>query len=105
MKSKAIILLACMWTAQVFADDATKNPCVLPVQPNQQASEMVVKAFNKHLTVYTACIKKFVDDQRAISKNSTDPAKAQQANDAAEAAIVEYNALMENVKASSIKEE
>jgi len=66
---------------------------------------MVVKAFNKHVTAYQACIKKFVDEQRALSHASTDPAKAKQANDAAEAAIAEHNALMEKLKASSPQEE
>ena len=104
MKSKIIILLACILTAHAFAEDAPKNPCEQPVQPNRQASDVVVKSFNKHLAAYNACIKKFVEDMREISKSSTDTVKAQQAHDAAEAAIVEFNAFTADMKANAPEE-
>lgn len=78
-----------------YADDAA--PCKQPVIPNRQASDQVIKMFNKRNDAYKACVKKYVDDQHAIvdAEKDKDYEKAKKANDAAEAMIKEYNAYSE----------
>jgi hypothetical protein len=79
--------------ASAFADDAPVNQCKQPPIPSDQASDVVVKYFNKHRLEYKSCIDKFVEDQKAVVQaNSTaNPQKAQAAYDAAEKAQKEYN--------------
>ena len=81
-----------------YADNT--NPCTKPVIPNRQASDQLVKMFNKRFDTYKACIKKYVDEQRAVvaSEKDKDPNKANQANEAAEAAIKEYNEFAEEAQ-------
>jgi hypothetical protein len=105
MKSLIITLLASALTAHALAEEAPKNPCEKPALPNSQASEMVIKYFNKRVGAYKVCIDKFVDEQRAFAKQSTDVTKANQAFDAAEVAQKEYNALVEELNAHKPEEQ
>ena len=75
-------------------------PCTVPVIPNRQASDSVVKIFNKRFDTYRTCIKKYVDDQHAISNSEKDKDadKSKFANDNAEAAIKEFNAFADEAK-------
>lgn len=75
-------------------------PCTVPVIPNRQASDSVVKIFNKRFDTYRTCIKKYVDDQHAISNSEKDKDadKSKLANDNAEAAIKEFNAFADEAK-------
>ena len=94
MKSLAITLLATLLAAQAVAQDAP-NPCHQPVMPNSQSSDTVIKYFNKHMLEYKACIDKYVEEQRAIAKQTADPTKSNLAFAAAEAAQKEYNAMVD----------
>jgi hypothetical protein len=97
MKFLPITLLLITLAAPAFADDLPKHDCQQPVLPNAQSSESVVKYFNKRLATYKACIDKFVEEQRAIAKQATDTAKANQAFEAAEVAQKEYNAIADEL--------
>jgi hypothetical protein len=81
--------------ASAHADDGV--PCTKPVIPNRQASDQVIKMFNKRNEAYKVCIKKYVDEKRAIvdAEKDKDRAKAEKANGDAEAAIKEFNAYSE----------
>jgi hypothetical protein len=100
-------LLLSALAAPVFADELPKHSCNKPTIPNAQASEVVIKYFNKHMAEYKTCIDKFVTEQRAIvtANQNTDAAKASRSHDAAEAAIKEYNAYIEEINANKPKEE
>ena len=74
-----------------LANEPQKTACNQPTIPQPLASDLVIKYFDKHVLQYKACITKFVDEQTAISKTSTDVAVANAAHDAAEAAIKESN--------------
>src|ERR1700758_234091 len=95
MKFLLSALALSVLATSAHADDA--YPCITPVIPNRQASEQVVKMFNKRNEAYKTCVKKYVDGQHAIvdAEKDKDHDKAQKANDAAEAAIKEYNAYSE----------
>jgi hypothetical protein len=99
LSASALICMAALYGTPAMADDsapaaAPKHECQQPVIPMETASDVVRKYFEKKHKKYSECITKFVDEQSAIAKNSTDVAKANQAHDAAEAAIKEYNDFM-----------
>jgi hypothetical protein len=91
MKFAVLTLIAALSVGSAAAADAPKNPCSRPLVPNRQASDMIMKSFNKHMDVYKACISDFVAERRAFAEHAKDSAAAAEAHDAAEAAIVEYN--------------
>ncbi|HEY8026243.1 MAG TPA: hypothetical protein VIF60_16885 [Burkholderiaceae bacterium] len=101
MKSIIFALAAFAAAGSAYADDANTNPCKAPVTPTAQSSEIIIKLFNKRLTAYKKCIDTFVEERRAVVKESTDQAKAAAAYEAAEAAQKEYNALIDEVNAKS----
>jgi len=90
-------LLICLFSAAAGAQEITKPSCKQPPMPSDQSSDMVVKYFNKHRIEYDKCMNKFVDEQKAIvaANEKTDPAKAKQAYDSAEAALKELNAFID----------
>ncbi|HEX7645605.1 MAG TPA: hypothetical protein VF450_01095 [Noviherbaspirillum sp.] len=94
MKFLLSALALSVLAASAHADDA---PCKQPVIPNRQASDQVIKLFNKRFDAYKVCVKKYVDGQRSLvdSEKDKDPEKARRDNDAAEAVIKEYNAFNE----------
>ena len=91
MKLAILPLIVGMALGNAMAADAPKNPCNRPEIPNRQASDMVMKMFNKHMLEYKKCINDFVVERRAFAEASKDGAASAQAHDAAEAAIAEYN--------------
>lgn len=94
----ATTLVAAMFaTVPCSAADPVKHNCEQPTIPITQASDMVLRYFNKRSEKYKACISKFVEEQRAISVKATDVVTANAAHDAAEAAILEYNNYMEKL--------
>jgi hypothetical protein len=95
MKFLLSTLALSVLATSAYADDVT--PCKVPVIPNRQASDQIIKIFNKRYETYKACIKKYVDEKHAIvdAEKDKDHDKAQRANDEAEAAIKEYNAVSE----------
>ena len=90
----SILSATFLLSTSAMADEPVKHPCNIPVVPIPQASDVVVKYFNKHVLEYKTCIAKFVEEQSAISKSNPDPVIANAAHDAAEATIKEYNAFM-----------
>ncbi|MBV8667429.1 MAG: hypothetical protein JO269_13190 [Burkholderiaceae bacterium] len=100
MKFLLSALTLSVLATSVYADDAI--PCKKPVIPNPQASDTVIKMFNKRYDAYKVCIKKYVDEQHAIvdSEKDKNMEKARSANDAAEAAIKDYNAFSEEAQAA-----
>jgi len=101
MKFLITFVLASALTSQVYAEDIPKHQCTKPTAPNSQASDMVVKFFNKKLDAYRACIDKFVKEQREQSTLTLDPTTANLHHDAAEAAIKEYNDFMAELNAKA----
>ncbi len=99
MKFAVLTLIAALVTGSAAAADVPKNPCSRPTVPNRQASDSVMKLFNKHMATYKTCISDFVAERRAFAEHSTDTAAAAEAHDAAEAAIVEYNDQIAQVTA------
>ena len=97
MKKIVPLLLLGLLVNQAMADDLPKHSCKLPNIPNIQASDTVTKNFNKNTANYKKCIEKFINDQREIVKTNPDKDKAREANDAAEAAVKEYNKFMEEL--------
>jgi hypothetical protein len=97
MKCTSAVLFAGLLATQAYANDAPGSPCDRPTVPGRTADDLVMKSFNRHLATYKACVLKYVDDQKEIVK--TDPAKAKQAHDAAEAVVKEYNDTMAELKA------
>ncbi|HSY28053.1 MAG TPA: hypothetical protein VK832_11150 [Burkholderiaceae bacterium] len=91
MKFAVLTLLASLSIGSAAAADAPKNPCNRPVVPNSQASDMVMKAFNKHMETYKTCISDFVAERKAFAEHTKDSAAANEAHDAAEAAIADFN--------------
>jgi len=93
MKLVVTALFASLLAVNAYADDANKSSCERPEMPNKLASDLVMKSFNKRSSTYKKCIADFVAERRAFSQahSATDVPAAQAANDAAEAAIVEYN--------------
>lgn len=91
MRTLSVLLLASFFSSLAFADQPLASNCKQPTIPNPQSSDMVVKFFNKHHEEYSKCIDKFVKEQQAIYKGSTDPVVSSAAHDAAEAAIKEFN--------------
>jgi hypothetical protein len=98
------LLLTCQLLCAVAAD-IPKHNCEKPSLPNVQSSETVVKYFNKRLASYKVCIDKFVAEQRDIAKTNPDPVQANQAFEAAESAIKEYNDLIQILNSRKPQEE
>jgi len=98
MKTISALVLALLFSAHAFAGEQTNSECKIPTIPIPQASDVVVKYFNKHREAYEKCINKFVKEQQEIVKTEKDVAKANAAHDAAEAAIKEYNNFMAELK-------
>ena len=98
MKNLILIGFSLLLCLNVMADDNDKNTCKHPVIPNTQASDVIVKLFNKRRDQYEKCIDKFVKEKQAISKSNPNTDVANAAHDAAEAAIKEYNAFMAQLK-------
>jgi hypothetical protein len=97
MKALVASCLALSLCGPAFADELPKHNCHQPVVPNSQASDLVVKQFNKHRAKYQECIDKFVEEQRAFQKSTADTVKGNQAFDAAEVAQKEYNDFVDEV--------
>ena len=98
MKKISVLLFTTFLCAQAFADEPAKADCKQPTIPIPQASDIVVKYFNKHRDAYESCIGKFVKAQQEIAKSESNAVKANAAHDAAEAAINEYNTFMAELK-------
>ncbi|MET3106874.1 hypothetical protein AAKU67_002374 [Oxalobacteraceae bacterium GrIS 2.11] len=98
MKTISALFLVLLFNAHAFAGDEATSGCKTPTIPIAQASDVVVKYFNKHREAYEKCITKFVTEQQEIVKSEKDVAKANAAHDAAEAAIKEYNNFMAQLK-------
>jgi len=62
---------------------------------------VVVKYFNKHRLEYKACVDKFVEQQKAIvdANSTSNPQKALEAHDAAEAVLKQYNDFVDTLNA------
>jgi len=99
MKLPLILIIMSLASSMAIADDVTKSDCKQPVVPNRQASDIVLKSFEKKSKNYNDCITKFVATQRQIEKTATDQITASQAHSAAESAIVEFNKYSEELKA------
>jgi hypothetical protein len=103
---KSIIGLAAIALASnCVAQEVPNNSCTAPVVPNRQASDVVVKNFNKRVTAYTKCINDYIDVLKVLQQASNDPAKVKEIQDKGTAALGEYNALMEVVKKNSTNED
>ncbi|GEM_PF-1753706 len=98
MKFPLILIMLSLVSSLAIADDASKSDCKQPVVPNMQASDIVLKSFEKKSKIYNDCISKFVAAQRQIEKTATDPATASQAHSAAESAIAEFNKFSDELK-------
>ena len=98
MKSALVLLMLSLSTATVFADDMAKSDCKQPPVPNMQASDVIVKFFEKKAKNYSDCIAKFVATQRAVEKSATNQTQLDLAHNAAESAIVEFNKFSEELK-------
>lgn len=94
MKSALLLLCAGLVSFHVCAEELITNDCKAPNIPIPQASDVVVKFFNKRVETFKKCIEKFVDEQRSASKTTTDVTKANMAHDAAERATKQYNDFM-----------
>ena len=98
MKQLLILSILLASSAFAFAGDTSETGCTQPTIPNPQASEVIVKLFNKRVDQYKKCLTNLIDKQEAIYKTSTDAAVANPAHDLAEKAIKEYNAFIEIIK-------
>ncbi|HEX7645603.1 MAG TPA: hypothetical protein VF472_25650 [Burkholderiaceae bacterium] len=99
MKPPISALLACVigtLSVCVLADEV-KNTCEKPVPPNIQSSDHVIKYFNRRMAAYKTCTDAYAEERRTFAKLSKDPEQAQKANNDAEAAIKEFNELVEEV--------
>lgn len=95
MKFVLILLVGGLFHITATADELTKPSCVQPPIPGRFASEHAVKVINKSTETYKTCMIKFADEQREVSKNTKDIAKANKAYEAAEAATKEFNVYMD----------
>jgi hypothetical protein len=66
------------------------NTCVKPEYPGKPASEPKVTAFNRDFKAYGECVKKYVDQNKAIAEAATTSANR---------AIDEYNTYTAEIKA------
>lgn len=66
------------------------NTCVKPEYPGKPASEPRVTAFNRDFKAYGECVKKYVDQNKAIAEAATTSANR---------AIDEYNTYTAEIKA------
>ena len=66
------------------------STCVKPEYPGKPASEARVTAFNRDFKVYGECVKKYVDQNKAIAEAATTSANR---------AIDEYNTYTTEIKA------
>jgi hypothetical protein len=94
----AVLLMGAL-TGHACAGETPKNSCDQPVVPNAHASDLLVNTFNSRAAKYKKCITQFVEEQQKISKQTLDTAKSNEANEAAEEAIKEYNAFMVRLNA------
>ena len=99
MKLPISALLACAIGATSFGAFAgeVQNTCEKPVSPNAQSSEHVIKYFNRRMTSYKSCIDTYVAERRMFANSSQDRAEAEKANNDADAAVKEYNDLVEEI--------
>lgn len=91
MKIPLILIILSALSSMALADDVAKPNCEQPVVPNMQASDLVLKSFEKKSKKYNECISKFIDAQKEIETSATDRVQASLAHKAAEAAIAEFN--------------
>jgi hypothetical protein len=103
MKALIPLMFATLFSSTAMADEPAKSNCTRPVIPPAIASDLVNKYYHKHVKEFDKCVAKFIDEQEAISKNSTDAAKANAAHDAADAAIKDHNEFIEEVNAREAK--
>ena len=76
--------------APVTMPTVPPHNCVKPDLPGPNPTQSVLKRFNETYKVYDQCIKKYIDNAKALA----DAAMAAGNN-----AIVEYNKLAEQIKA------
>ena len=72
------------------ATPVAQNTCVKPEYPGRPASEARVTAFNRDFKAYGECVKKYVDQNKAIADAATASANR---------AIDEYNTYTAEIKA------
>jgi hypothetical protein len=72
------------------ASAVAPNTCVKPEYPGRPASEARVTAFNRDFKAYGECVKKYVDQNKAIAEAATTSANR---------AIDEYNTYTAEIKA------
>jgi hypothetical protein len=90
----AAALLACATTPFAQAPDVPKPQCEpKPEYPGRlvMQSDTRAKSFNNEVKRYAECMKKFIADRQAVTKENSD---------AANAAIEEYNAVMKKINAA-----
>lgn len=90
MRLPLFIAVASLCCASVLANDLPKHNCTAPDLPSPPLTEKVAKEVDANVAAHKACVKKFVDEQAALSRRHTD---------AGNAAIAEYNAFSEKVNA------
>ena len=100
MKALATAALIGLVSLQAMAEDTPHHDCKQPTIPQVQASDSVRHFFEKRSNNYKSCISKFVDEQKAIYTNTTDPVIAKQSHEAAEAAIKEFNDFQDKLRNS-----
>jgi hypothetical protein len=90
----AAALLACATTPFAQGSETPKPQCdPKPEYPGRlvMQSDTRAKAFNNDVKKYAECMKKFVADRQAATKENSD---------AANAAIEEYNGVMKKINAA-----
>lgn len=97
MKALSIFLFTSFFSTCALADGSVAPDCKIPTIPAPGSAPLVVKYFDKHMAEYKKCINKYVDDKRAASTKTADVTLANKAHDEAEAAIAEYNGVMEEL--------
>ena len=86
----AFSLAAAAQTPAPAAPIVAPNTCVKPEYPGKPASEPRVTAFNRDFKAYGECVKKYVDQNKAIAEAATTSANR---------AIDEYNTYTAEIKA------
>lgn len=90
----AAALLACATTPFAQGSEVPKSQCdPKPEYPGRlvMQSDSRAKAFNNEVKKYAECMKKYVADRQAATKENSD---------AANAAIEEYNTVMKKINAA-----
>ncbi|MDK2122726.1 hypothetical protein [Parachitinimonas caeni] len=90
MQKFVLSLIATVCAGSVLAAEPAKHGCTKPEYPGKLASPTQTSRFNKNWKEYSDCINKFISEQNAAIKV---------AQDAAQAAIDEYNAVAAQLKA------